>query len=59
MIVITKKKILQIAYFGIAFIFIFTFVFQLAKSDNTSVFTASLPVSNKVIVLDAGHRHSR
>lgn len=54
MIVITKKRILQIAYLGIAFLFIFAFVFQFAKSDINTVSTASLPVSNKVIVLDAG-----
>ena len=59
MIVLTKKKILQIASISIAFIFIFVFTFQIAKIDNSTVQTVSLPVSNKVIVLDAGHRSSR
>ena len=59
MIVITKKRILQIACLGIAFLFAFAFTFQFAKSDKKTVSTASLPVSNKVIVLDAGHREAR
>ena len=59
MIVITKKRILQIAYLCMAFLFIFAFVFQISKLDNTSVSTVSLPISNKIIVLDAGHRQTR
>lgn len=53
MIVISKKKILLVS--SIILIFIFVFVFQTAKIDNRTVSTVSLPVSNKIIILDAGH----
>lgn len=59
MIVLTKKKIMHTVSIFMAVIFIFIFTFQIAKIDNTTVQTVSLPVSNKVIVLDAGHRSSR
>lgn len=52
MIIITKKRLAIIG--GILFLAIFVFTFQTAKLENT-VQTVSLPVSNKVIVLDAGH----
>ena len=56
MIIINKKRILFITSIALASIFIFTFVLQTAKFDKQStVPTVSLPVSNKVIVLDAGH----
>ena len=56
MIIINKKIILFITSIALASIFIFTFVLQTAKFDKQStVPTVSLPVSNKVIVLDAGH----
>ena len=57
MIIINKKKILLFS--SILLIFIFTFVFQTANINNRTVSVVTLPVSNKVIVLDAGHRHSR
>lgn len=53
MIVLSKKRLLLIS--SIIIISLFVFVFQTAKIDNTTVSTVSLPVSNKVIVLDAGH----
>ncbi len=52
MIIISKKRIAIIS--GILLLAVFAFTFQTASLDNT-VQTVSLPVSNKVIVLDAGH----
>ena len=52
MIVLSKKRIMIVI--GTVMIAMFAFVFQTAKVDNT-VETVALPVSNKVIVLDAGH----
>lgn len=56
MIVINKKRLLNIL--GMVFISLFVFSFQIAKEEKTKE-TVSLPVSNKVIVIDAGHRSSR
>ena len=54
MIVLTKKKILLVS--SLIMIFLFTFVIQIGNlNNNETVPTVSLPVSNKVIVLDAGH----
>jgi len=50
MIILSKKRLALIS--SMALIALFTFVFQTA---NKTVETVSLPVSNKVIVLDAGH----
>ena len=52
MIVISKKRILIIT--GLIFTSLFAFVLQ-NKDMNNTVATMALPVSNKVIVLDAGH----
>lgn len=52
MIVINKKRLLNIL--GMVFISLFVFSFQIAKEEKTKE-TVSLPVSNKVIVIDAGH----
>ena len=53
MIIINKKRLITVT--GLLLIAIFAFTFQ--KADlNKTVQTVSLPVSNKVIVLDAGHR---
>lgn len=52
MIVLSKKRILCI--FSMVFISLFVFIFQTANLNKT-VETVALPVSNKVIVLDAGH----
>lgn len=56
MIVINKKRLLNIL--GMIFISLFVFSFQIAKEEKTKE-TVSLPVSNKVIVIDAGHRSAR
>ena len=54
MIVITKKKILT--WISALFVFIITLtVFNRSDLKKESVQTVNLPVSNKVIVLDAGH----
>lgn len=56
MIIINKKRF--IAIFSMILIAICAFTFQ--KADlNKTVQTVTLPVSNKVIVLDAGHRKTR
>lgn len=52
MIILNKKRLLTIL--SIVCIAVFVFSFQVANNSNT-VSTVSLPVSNKVIVLDAGH----
>ncbi len=52
MIILSKKRLIIIS--GILMLAIFVFSFQIASFNNT-VQTVSLPVSNKVIVLDAGH----
>lgn len=54
MMIILNKKRLGITL-GILLIPVFVFTFQVAKTQN-AVPTVSLPVSNKVIVIDAGHR---
>ncbi len=50
MIIISKKRIAVIS--GILLLAVFAFTFQTANLNNT-VQTVSLPVSNKVIVIDA------
>ena len=65
MIVLERKKILYTI--GIITMFIFTYMItgfnvQNSKKDNIdvkTVQTVALPVNNKVVVLDAGHRYSR
>lgn len=58
MILLTKKRIFIILS-GIVLSTI-TFLFFTTSSNNMkTVETVALPVSNKVIVLDAGHRCSR
>lgn len=56
MIIINKKRLIAIT--SLLLIAVFAFTFQ--KADlNETVQTVSLPVSNKVIILDAGHRKTR
>lgn len=52
MIVLNKKRIMIVI--GTVIIAMFAFIFQTASSNKT-VQTVALPVSNKVIVIDAGH----
>lgn len=56
MIILDKKRLGIIA--GILLVAVFVFTFQTANVRDT-VQTVSLPVSSKVIVLDAGHRKAR
>jgi N-acetylmuramoyl-L-alanine amidase len=55
MIVLSKKRLLLIT--SMVLVSLFVFVFQTVRVDNnnSTVPTVALPVSNKVIVLDAGH----
>lgn len=52
MVILNKKRLL--AMLSMVCVALFVFTFQIATKSNT-VPTVSLPVSNKVIVLDAGH----
>lgn len=52
MIILNKKKIMLVI--GIILIGIFAFTIQ-SRNDEETVQTVSLPVTNKVIVIDAGH----
>lgn len=56
MIVLSKKRITLIL--GIVVVALFVFTFQIADTNRT-VETVALPVANKVIVVDAGHRKAR
>lgn len=51
MIIINKKRIL----FIIMFILISTFTYSINIKKENTISTSSLPVSNKVVILDAGH----
>ena len=53
MIILNKKRILLIL--GVVVISMFVFTIQVAQTEK-SVPTVALPVSNKTIVIDAGHR---
>lgn len=52
MIILNRKRL--IAMLSMVCISIFVFTFQIAKEEKT-VETVALPVTNKVIVIDAGH----
>lgn len=56
MILLRKKRIIFIL--TIVFISIFTYFLSSTYINNT-VETVSLPVTNKVIILDAGHGRRR
>lgn len=53
MIVLSKKRILVIT--SMVIVALFAFVIQTAQVNKNTVPTVALPISNKVIVLDAGH----
>ena len=55
MIVLNKKRILFIVFAVMVAVFIPT----MQEKKIESIETVALPVSNKVIVLDAGHRGAR
>lgn len=53
MILLPKKRILFIIL--VIFVSVFTYFFS-TENLNKTIQTVSLPVTNKVVVLDAGHR---
>lgn len=55
MFVLSKKRLILIT----SCIFISIFTYMLSIQKNEAIQTVSLPVSNKVVVLDAGHRWGR
>ncbi|MBR1803143.1 MAG: hypothetical protein IJ777_04190 [Clostridia bacterium] len=52
MIILNRKRL--VVAMSLIIISVFAFTFQIADHQQT-VQTVTLPVSNKVIVLDAGH----
>jgi len=56
MVILDKKRIATLT--SLIVVSTFVFVFQTAQNEKT-VETVALPVTNKVIVLDAGHRRAR
>lgn len=52
MIILSKKRIMIVI--GTVMIAMFAFIFQSASVDKT-LQTVALPISNKVVVIDAGH----
>lgn len=52
MIILNKKRIITIL--SMICVSLFAFSFQIAN-ENKTVETVALPISNKVIVIDAGH----
>lgn len=57
MLIFNKKRI--IAMFGMIFVSLFAFSFKIANNNimmqEVTTETVALPVTNKVIVVDAGH----
>ena len=53
MIVLNRKRIL--VSLGIVVVSLFAFTMQMAVTEKSTIATVALPVSNKVIVIDAGH----
>lgn len=56
MLILRKKRLLLIT--TCVLISLFIFQFKIANNENI-VPTVSLPSSNKVVIIDAGHRISR
>ena len=54
MFVITKRQLIYFSTIITIFFLLFAFSFKIARSNDT-IETVSLPVSGKVIVIDAGH----
>ena len=53
MIILSKKRIIRLM--SLVTICLTVCVIQTAKTDEKTVQTVTLPVTNKVIVIDAGH----
>lgn len=56
MILLQKRRIILVLTF--VCVSVFTYFFSSSKYNET-VQTVSLPVTNKVVILDAGHRRRR
>ena len=53
MVILRKKRLILMAYFiGIS---LFACIYSIASYENDVISTMALPVSNKVVILDAGH----
>lgn len=59
MIILSKKRILLVLSCFICSVLSFCLILDDNGKKSETVETASLPISNKVIVVDAGHRNSR
>ena len=60
MIVLHKKRLVLTAYLILTSVFVGVYSVSNYKQKNTdATLVSALPVSDKVIVLDAGHRRSR
>lgn len=63
MIILNKKKMLYILGIIAMFMFIYSMTSYNVKNSNQgkvkTIQTVALPVNNKIIVLDAGHRKAR
>lgn len=60
MIVLRKKRLLLTAYMILTCVFVCVYTVMSNKTKSTDVsLVSALPVSNKVIVIDAGHRCTR
>ena len=57
MIVLSRKKLILTT--SIVCVSLISFMLKDAFFQNNTVETVTLPVSNKVIVIDAGHRSTR
>lgn len=56
MVLISKKRLMFVAIVVVCSIFSFSLFRQIDRENNLeSTQTVALPVSNKVVVLDAGH----
>jgi len=55
MIVLIKKRILLVCLISILSIIICLAIGKMIIKDEKTIETISLPVSNKVIIVDAGH----
>ena len=55
MIVVNKKRIITVVISVFLIILIFILSANLNKNSNKYISTVSLPVSGKVVIVDAGH----
>lgn len=53
MVILNRKRLSLIII--VTILGVFTFEYQLAKTERETMYVTSTPVSGKVIILDAGH----